>query len=212
MLAGMWGSMAQKQRKKSKLASPVKPRPAAATARAAPAQPQPAQAKITAAKGRRMLTWVGKRPLAQVTALRAQHMDAFAAENAEPPAAWPDWPKAYRPGSLLFQGDNQEVLVCDPCGRRRVRRPIAAEVIPHGAASFLAGHRPNAQPHSANATRPIGRGALEARAFDPGYGSGGWLFRSAVFNPIAAAIYRTHAGQNHTDESAGLPFDTRQRP
>ena len=50
-------------------------KPAAAKAKAAP-QPAPAapkkqEVKITAAKGRPMLTWVGKRPLSQVTAFPA---------------------------------------------------------------------------------------------------------------------------------------------
>ena len=37
--------------------------------------------KITAAKGRPMLTWVGKRPLAHVTAFPAQHIETFAVEG-----------------------------------------------------------------------------------------------------------------------------------
>ncbi|MFA7062229.1 MAG: hypothetical protein WC156_15600 [Pedobacter sp.] len=34
--------------------------------------------KISAAKGRPMLSWVGKRPLRHVTAFPAQHMETFA--------------------------------------------------------------------------------------------------------------------------------------
>ena len=38
--------------------------------------------KISTAKGRPMLTWVGKRPLAHVIAFYAQHVDTFAPEWA----------------------------------------------------------------------------------------------------------------------------------
>lgn len=71
--------------------------------------------KISAAKGRPMLTWVGKRPLRSVTAFPAQHAETFAAvekssgflKSAE---LWKDWPAAYTHGGLLFHGDNKEVL------------------------------------------------------------------------------------------------------
>lgn len=66
---------------------------------------------ITAAKGRPMLVWVGKRPLTKVTAFPAQHVERFSAVN--PPdtqQAWDDWPSAYPTGGLLFHGDNKEVL------------------------------------------------------------------------------------------------------
>jgi DNA modification methylase len=78
---------------------------------AADAQPK---IKIRAAKGRPMLTWVGKRPLRQVTAFPAQHIETFA--SGEPsgygprPEIWKDWPAAYPKGGLLFHGDNKEVL------------------------------------------------------------------------------------------------------
>ncbi|MDF1580936.1 MAG: site-specific DNA-methyltransferase [Desulfuromonadales bacterium] len=69
--------------------------------------------KITAAKGRPMLTWVGKRPLRSVTAFPAQHVETFAATDVgaihESPAS-KDWPAAYPQGGLLFHGDNKEVL------------------------------------------------------------------------------------------------------
>jgi len=69
--------------------------------------------KIGAAKGRPMLTWVGKRPLRSVTAFPAQHVETFAASDAgvltESPI-WKDWPAAYPFGGLLFHGDNKEVL------------------------------------------------------------------------------------------------------
>jgi adenine-specific DNA-methyltransferase len=80
-----------------------------------------AEVKITAAKGRPMLTWVGKRPLSHVTAFPAQHVETFnpAANPPNPPltkgggeaaAIWADWPGAYPKGGLLFHGDNKEVL------------------------------------------------------------------------------------------------------
>lgn len=71
--------------------------------------------KITPAKGRPMLTWVGKRPLSQVTAFPAQHIETFdpngdAARRAAQRDLWADWPDRYPRGGLLFHGDNKEVL------------------------------------------------------------------------------------------------------
>ncbi|MEP7359451.1 MAG: site-specific DNA-methyltransferase, partial [Anaerolineales bacterium] len=58
-----------------------------------------------------MLTWVGKRPLAQVTAFPAQHIETYSVSEAvTDPVAWPHWPAAYPQGGLLFHGDNKEVL------------------------------------------------------------------------------------------------------
>lgn len=73
------------------------------------------QVKITPAKGRPMLTWVGKRPLSQVTAFPAQHIETFdlpghAARRAAERDLWADWPDHYPRGGLLFHGDNKEVL------------------------------------------------------------------------------------------------------
>lgn len=62
-------------------------------------QPKP-QVSIAAAKGRPMLTWVGKRPLRQLSVFPAQHIETFdPAKDAEK-----------HPGGLLFHGDNKEVL------------------------------------------------------------------------------------------------------
>ncbi len=71
--------------------------------------------KISPAKGRPMLVWVGKRPLTRVTAFPAQHVETFdpAGTLEHPPAEsdhWKDWPSAYPRGGLLFHGDNKEVL------------------------------------------------------------------------------------------------------
>ncbi|MBI2884330.1 MAG: site-specific DNA-methyltransferase [Candidatus Methylomirabilis oxyfera] len=72
------------------------------------------EVKITPAKGRPMLTWVGKRPLSNVTAFPAQHVETFAPPQsaiANPKSdIWHDWPAAYPKGGLLFHGDNKEVL------------------------------------------------------------------------------------------------------
>lgn len=70
--------------------------------------------KIAKAKGRPMLTWVGKRPLTSVRAYPAQHVEAFSVPA--PPAAqadesaWQDWPALFPRGGLLFHGDNKDVL------------------------------------------------------------------------------------------------------
>lgn len=70
--------------------------------------------KITEAKGRPMLTWVGKRPLKLVTAFPAQHIETFdptgelRQDRSDP--IWADWPRAYPKGGLLFHGDNKDVL------------------------------------------------------------------------------------------------------
>ncbi|HEC18118.1 MAG TPA: site-specific DNA-methyltransferase, partial [Gammaproteobacteria bacterium] len=71
--------------------------------------------KIGKAKGRPMLTWVGKRPLTSAKAWPAQHIEAFAVDCPDSPAAddaadWSDWPENYPQGGLLFHGDNKDVL------------------------------------------------------------------------------------------------------
>ena len=59
--------------------------------------PQPT-VKISAAKGRPMLHWVGKRPLDHVTAFPAQLVERF------------DPAGEGQGGGLLFHGDNKDVL------------------------------------------------------------------------------------------------------
>lgn len=86
-----------------------------ATAPVEESPPKKLEVKITAAKGRPMLTWVGKRPLSHVTAFPAQHVETFDptgsfGSKSETPALWNDWPTAYPKGGLLFHGDNKEVL------------------------------------------------------------------------------------------------------
>src|SRR5437867_6500018 len=68
---------------------------------AKPAQPlKKREVTITAAKGRPMLTWVGKRPLRHVVAFPAQLVETFD----------PAGDAAKRTGGLLFHGDNKEIL------------------------------------------------------------------------------------------------------
>ena len=68
-----------------------------------PAPPKQTTINITAAKGRTMLSWVGKRPLRHVTAFPAQRMEIFAPDISKLPT---------KPAGngLLYHGDNKEVL------------------------------------------------------------------------------------------------------
>jgi len=70
--------------------------------------------KISSAKGRPMLNWVGKRPLKVVPALPAQHVETFDPSGdlgkKKPSDIWQNWPDGYPKGGLLFHGDNKEVL------------------------------------------------------------------------------------------------------
>lgn len=70
---------------------------------------------IAKAKGRPMLTWVGKKPLSRVTAYPAQAIEQFSAQpqGSSLPLSetdWSDWPKDTLHGGLLFHGDNKDVL------------------------------------------------------------------------------------------------------
>ncbi|TEB06502.1 Modification methylase MboII [Pelotomaculum schinkii] len=72
------------------------------------------EVKIAAAKGRPMLTWVGKRPLRHVNAFPAQRVATFDPSGElvqnKLDASWEGWPEYYPKGGLLFHGDNKEVL------------------------------------------------------------------------------------------------------
>jgi DNA modification methylase len=99
---------------KAQVKAAAKATAAAPAPAAAPAKPMP-QVAITKAKGRPMLSWVGKRPLRTVTAFPAQQVETFAPQEADKiPVAdasiWKDWPEQYPNGGLLFHGDNKEVL------------------------------------------------------------------------------------------------------
>lgn len=69
---------------------------------------------IAPAKGRPMLSWIGKRPLTALPALPAQHVETYdptdALQRNHSEETWPDWPAAYPRGGLLLHGDNKEVL------------------------------------------------------------------------------------------------------
>lgn len=72
------------------------------------------QIPIAAAKGRPMLSWVGKRALRHVTPFPAQLVETFdpTKETAKKKRdeIWTDWPEEYPKSGLLFYGDNKEVL------------------------------------------------------------------------------------------------------
>jgi DNA modification methylase len=76
---------------------PRKPKTKPAPSKAKPIEKT--QVQVSAAKGRPMLTWVGKRPLRHVTTFPAQHVESFN------PAG-----DLTGKGGLLFHGDNKEVL------------------------------------------------------------------------------------------------------
>ena len=75
---------------------------------------KPKDVIVTKAKGRPMLTWVGKKPLARVRAYPAQAIERFDATAGQPvplqEASWSDWPKDLPKGGLLYHGDNKDVL------------------------------------------------------------------------------------------------------
>lgn len=78
--------------------------------------PESKRVEIRAAKGRPMLSWVGKKPLRYVTAFPAQHVETFAPPSprvkrgSPSTASWNDWPDKFPHSGLLFHGDNKEVL------------------------------------------------------------------------------------------------------
>jgi adenine specific DNA methylase Mod len=70
---------------------------------------------ISRAKGRPMLSWVGKKPLGRVTAFPAQAIEQFSAAESTrplPPGSvdWSSWSKDLPHAGLLYHGDNKEVL------------------------------------------------------------------------------------------------------
>jgi adenine-specific DNA-methyltransferase len=90
--------MPAKQKTAKKAAKPIIENPAKAPA------PQPTEVKLTAAKGRPMLQWVGKRPLSRVTAFPAQLAETF-----DPSGELQTASSEQRSGNLYY-GDNKEVL------------------------------------------------------------------------------------------------------
>jgi adenine-specific DNA-methyltransferase len=85
-------------KKRTKRAAARKTAPAKVATKAAEA-PKRQEVSVAAAKGRPMLTWVGKRPLKRVTAFPAQRIETF-----NPQGEMGEWQ------NLLFHGDNKEVL------------------------------------------------------------------------------------------------------
>lgn len=85
-----------------------------------PAPNKATEVAVAKAKGRPMLTWVGKRPLGRLTAYPAQPIERFdlpsppgrgaGGEGLLAPTEWSPWPAAYGRGGLLFHGDNKDVL------------------------------------------------------------------------------------------------------
>ena len=67
--------------------------------------------EIKPAKGRPMLTWVGKKPLRHAIAYPAQPVESFKAQSkTEHDEIRQDWPKGFPKNGLLFHGDNKDVL------------------------------------------------------------------------------------------------------
>src|SRR5690606_16444921 len=72
------------------------------------------EVQIKPAKGRPMLTWIGKRPLRNVISYPAQLVETFSIKDNSslltPDVNWSDWPQNFQKGGLLFHGDNKDVL------------------------------------------------------------------------------------------------------
>jgi len=69
------------------------------------------EVKISKAKGRPMLSWVGKKPLTKVKAFPAQHIEHFEMDGIDvSDLDWSKWPEKLSKGGLLFHGDNKDVL------------------------------------------------------------------------------------------------------
>lgn len=70
--------------------------------------------EIKPAKGRPMLTWVGKKPLRTAIAYPAQLVETYGSPlpvgEGRGGEGWSDWPKDLPQTGLLFHGDNKDVL------------------------------------------------------------------------------------------------------
>ncbi len=112
----------QKTIKPTKAAVPARAKASKRDSSVAPkaALPQSDMAKketrveIKPAKGRPMLTWVGKKPLRHAIAYPAQLVESFSLTPSPSPRGrgeqWTDWPKDMPQTGLLFHGDNKDVL------------------------------------------------------------------------------------------------------
>lgn len=75
--------------------------------------PEGKPVKLTPAKGRPMLNWVGKQPLDRVVAFPAQLVERFDPQSGGTSQEFPayeNWQD--HPQGLLFYGDNKDVLAC----------------------------------------------------------------------------------------------------
>ncbi len=78
-----------------------------------PTTPEKKVVTISKAKGRPMLSWVGKRPLGNVISFPAQKIEVFSAPVSSDifqPESHEKWPESFPQAGLLFHGDNKEVL------------------------------------------------------------------------------------------------------
>lgn len=69
--------------------------------------------KVAKAKGRPMLSWVGKHPPTEVVAFPAQHIETYDPNldsTDRTDDLWTNWPDRYPRGGLLFHGDCMEVV------------------------------------------------------------------------------------------------------
>ncbi|KAB2874778.1 MAG: site-specific DNA-methyltransferase [Burkholderiaceae bacterium] len=75
---------------------------------------KPKDVTVAKAKGRPLLTWVGKKPLGRVKAYPAQAVERFDATGGQPlplqAVDWSDWPNGLPHSGLLYHGDNKDVL------------------------------------------------------------------------------------------------------
>jgi len=103
-----------------------------AARRPTPSAPEKKAVAIKPAKGRPMLTWVGKRPLRHVAAFPAQLVETFSALPPSPDGAFPPGEGPGARAALLFHGDNKDVLAHQPArakvGIKRARDKIKVEI------------------------------------------------------------------------------------
>src|SRR4051794_7513682 len=68
--------------------------------------------KIAKARGRPMLSWVGKHPVTAAEPFPAQKADQVVVSgDLVNSHSWEGWPGAFSHGGLVFEGDNKDVLI-----------------------------------------------------------------------------------------------------
>ena len=77
---------------------------------------QETRVEIKPAKGRPMLTWVGKKPLRHAIAYPAQLVEFFKAQsNTEQDEIWQDWPEIFHTVDCSFTATTRMCsLICLP--------------------------------------------------------------------------------------------------